>query len=67
MKSFSGRNDFLKAPVFGFYDSLPFGLQESREMRALTRWVFGVIDIQKCKKFLPKIFFCVFELPLWIY
>ena len=31
LKSFSGRNNSLKPPVFGFCDSLPFGLEESRE------------------------------------
>ena len=41
LKSFSGRNDSLKYPVFRFYDSLPFGLEESREFRALIRWVLG--------------------------
>ena len=41
MKSFSGRNNPLKPPVFGFCDSLPFGLEESRELRALIRWVLG--------------------------
>ena len=29
LKSFSGRNNFLK-PAFGFCDSFPFGLEESR-------------------------------------
>ena len=34
LKSFSGTNDTLKPPVFGFCDSLPFGLenQESLEL-----------------------------------
>ena len=31
LKSFSGRNYSLKPPVFGFCDSLLFGLEESRE------------------------------------
>ena len=31
LKSFSGRSNSLKPPVFGFCDSLPFGLEESRE------------------------------------
>ena len=35
LKSFSGRNKYLEAPVFGFCDSLRFGLEESRELRAL--------------------------------
>ena len=41
LKSFSGRNNSLNPPVFGFCDSLPFGLEESRELRALIRWVLG--------------------------
>ena len=36
LKSFSGRNNF-KPPVFEFCDSLPFGLEELREERALIR------------------------------
>ena len=43
MKLFSGRNNFLKPPVFGFCDSLPFGLEESREQKALIRRVLGYI------------------------
>ena len=31
LKSFSGRNNSLKPPVLGVCDSLPFGLEESRE------------------------------------
>ena len=31
LKSFSGRNNSLKPPVFGFGDSFPFDLEESRE------------------------------------
>ena len=31
LKLFSGRNNSLKPPVFGFSDSFPFGLEESRE------------------------------------
>ena len=60
LKSFSGRNNPLKLPVCGFCDSLPFGLEESRELRALIRWVFEVIDIQKCQKFLLNYFFFAF-------
>ena len=40
LKSFSGRNNSLK-PVFGFCDNLPFGLEESRELRPSIRWVSG--------------------------
>ena len=31
----------LKPLIFRFYDSLPFGFEESRELRALIRWVLG--------------------------
>ena len=31
LKSFSGRNNSLKLPVFGFCDNLPFGLENPRE------------------------------------
>ena len=41
MKSFLGRNNSLKPLVFGLCDSLPFGLEESRELRALIIWAFG--------------------------
>ena len=66
LKSFSGRNNSLKSPVLGFFNSLSYGLEESRELRALIRWVLGVIGIQKRKKILP-IFFCIFEPLSWIY
>ena len=33
--SFSGRTNSLKPPVSRFCDSLPFGLEESRELMAL--------------------------------
>ena len=39
LKSSSGRNNSLKRPAFGFCDSRSFGLEESRELRALIRWV----------------------------
>ena len=31
LKSLSGRNKSLEAPVFGFSNSLPYDLEESRE------------------------------------
>ena len=31
LKSFSGRNNSLKLPILEVSDSLPFGLEESRE------------------------------------
>ena len=56
MKSFLGRHNSLKPPVFGFCGSLLYDLEESIEVRALISWVFWFIGIQKCKKFLPKLF-----------
>ena len=41
LKLFLGKNNSLKPPFFGFCDSLPFGLEESRELKALIRWVIG--------------------------
>ena len=58
LKSFSGRNYSLRPPVFAFCDSLLFGLEESRELRALIG--FGVIGIQTCKKLLPTTFLFAF-------
>ena len=37
-KSTSGRNGSLEHPVFLFFNSLPYGLEESRELRDLIRW-----------------------------
>ena len=34
LKSFSGRNNFIEAPDFGFSNSLPYNLEESIEFRA---------------------------------
>ena len=39
LKSFSGRNSFLKSSVFGFYDTLSYDLEKSKELRALISWV----------------------------
>ena len=66
LKSFSGRNNSLMSPVFGFRDSLPFGLEESREVRALIRWVWGNRCSKMSKLSTENVFF-VFEMPLWIY
>ena len=41
LKSFSGRNNSLKSSVLRFSNSLPLGLEESRELRALISWVLG--------------------------
>ena len=42
LKSFPGRINSLKPPVFGFCHCFPFGLEESRELRGLIRWVCHV-------------------------
>ena len=42
LKSFSGRNSFLKSAVFGFYDTLSYDLEKSKELRALISWVLGL-------------------------
>ena len=57
---FSGRNNSLEPPVFWFSNSLPYVLEESRELRALIRWALGVTDIQKCKEIQLTIFFFFF-------
>ena len=41
LKSFLRINNSLKPPLFGFCDSLPIILEESRELRALIRWVLS--------------------------
>ena len=41
LKSFLGRNNSLKPPFFGFCDNLTIILEESRELRALIRWVLS--------------------------
>ena len=35
LKSFSGRNNSQKSPIFEFFDSLPYDLEKSKELRAL--------------------------------
>ena len=45
--------------VFGFSNSIPYGLEESRE--------FSVSRHTKNPKIKPLMFFFIFELPLWIY
>ena len=32
----------LKSPVFGFCDSLPYGLEKSKELRPLISWLLGL-------------------------
>ena len=41
LKSLSGRNKYLQAPVFGFTNSLSNDLEESRDLRALIGLVLG--------------------------
>ena len=41
LKEFLGKNNFLEVPVFGFSNSLPYVLEEWRELRALISWVLG--------------------------
>ena len=40
-----------------FSGSLPYGLEESRELRALISWVFGVIGIKNAKNFSEQFLF----------
>ena len=47
LKLFSGRNNSLKPPVFGFFNSFPFGLEESKELSGLDYFGFGLVGIQK--------------------
>ena len=41
LKSFSGRINSAEAPDFGFSNSFPYDLKESREFTALISWVWG--------------------------
>ena len=41
LKSLSDRNKSLEAPDFAFTNSLPYDLNESRDLRALSSWVLG--------------------------
>ena len=52
--SFSGRNNSVKPPAFGLCDSLPFGLEESRKLRALIRWVLGYYTCKNAQNFCQK-------------
>ena len=66
LKSFSGRNNSLEVPIFGFYNSLPYNLKKSLEFRAFLV-EFCVIRHSKMQKIFATNFVCVLELPLWIY
>ena len=61
LKSFRGRNNYLEPPVFGFCDSLPFSLEESRELRALINGFWGDRH-SKMPKISAKFFFNVFAI-----
>ena len=39
---FSGKNNSLRSPVLGFYDSLPYDLEKSKELKALISWFLGL-------------------------
>ena len=41
LKSFSGRNNSVEPSVYRFCNSLSYGLEESKEWRALIRWILG--------------------------
>ena len=66
LKSFSGRNYYLEPPVFWFSNSFLYGLEESRQLWILIRWVFGLLSIKSDKNFSQQ-FFCAFKPPLWIW
>ena len=57
LKSFSGRNNSLKPPVFGFCNSLPYDPEIARA-ESLDLFGFVLIGIQKCKKILAIFFVC---------
>ena len=39
---FSGKNNSLRSTVLGFYDSLPYDLEKSKELKALISWFLGL-------------------------
>ena len=39
---FSVKNNSLKSPLLGFYDSLPYDLKKSKELGALISWFLGL-------------------------
>ena len=56
LKLFSGRNNSLKLPVFGFCDR-----RRIKRVESFDKMGFGVIDIQQCQIFLLKFFFLFFS------
>ena len=57
LKSASGQNNFLEAPVFEFSNSLPYDLEESRVQRAFIGWVQGYQTFKNVKNFSQKFLF----------
>ena len=52
LKSFVGRNNSLKPPVFGFCGSFLHDLEEDLiELRAFISWVLGLQAFKNAKKF----------------
>ena len=60
LKSFSGRNNSLKPPVFGSCDSLPYDLEKSKELRALISWL-SVYKHSKMQKISANNFLCFWD------
>ena len=56
LKSFLGRYNSLKPPFSGFSDSLPFGIEQWRELRALIRWVWGKLAFKNVTNSAEKSF-----------
>ena len=59
LKSFSGRNNSQKSPIFEFFDSLLYDLEKSKELRALISSLLSLQAFKKAKNFCQQ-FFCVF-------
>ena len=59
-KSCAGRNNSLELPVFWFSNSLPYGLEESRELRAFWLVGFRVSRHSKMQKISASNFFFLF-------
>ena len=62
LANFPGRNNSLESHVFGFSNSIPYGLEESRE---LWSWLVGFLVSRHSKK--PKIKPTIFSLFLSCY
>ena len=64
LKSFFGRNNSVELSVYGFSNSLSYGLEESREWRALISQILGQYMLKNAEYFCQQVFL---EPPLWIY